>query len=99
MSQDSHDTNGNGVLPQVPETIPIDDVNQFAQHLIAWHKSKVAHCHHLLKVPEGAAFEIGEETLVLTADVLKGFKFGIEMALMQLGTLPIAVEFENDAPG
>ena len=85
----------------VPDTVEIDDLNGFVQILIAWHAEKCGVVQHLLSVPEGTAFEIDDrvnaEQLILSGDTLKGFKFGIEMAMMQLGTLPFVAEFE-DAP-
>ncbi len=97
----SQHTNGNGDKPQLPETIPMTDVNQFAMSLIGWHTTKVAQVKHLLEIPEGTGFEVGSDVLILRGDAHKGFKLGIEMALMQLGKLPIAVEYESqdsDAP-
>ena len=101
-------------LPEAPEPqptptatelagiVPIDDLDSFVRHLSAWHQSKVATVKHLLEVPEGAAFEIGEgaeaKELVLTGDNLAGFRFGLEMALMQLGTLPFITEMEDEDP-
>lgn len=81
-------------------TIAIEDLNQFVEILTAWHIDKVAEVRHLLEVPEGSMFSIGdgidENEIVLSGDTLAGFKFGLEMALMQLGALPFATELEDE---
>ena len=84
----------------IPDIIEIDDLSQFVQILTSWHAEKCALVQHWLAVPEDTAFEINDETLVLTGPALAGFKFGIEMAMMQLGTLPFIAEIEDEAvPG
>lgn len=81
--------------------VSIDNIDQFAAIVAAWHAERVGKIRHLLTVPEGTAFEIGEGAeatdIVLTGDALKGFKFGIELALMQIGTLPFLFEAEQEA--
>lgn len=103
MSQDQT-TETNSPTPTALElagVVQVDDLDQFVKHLTAWHGAKVAQTMHLLEVPEGAAFEIGEGPdaigIVLAGEVLKGFKFGVQMALMQLGTLPFVAEMEDGA--
>jgi hypothetical protein len=77
----------------------VEDLDQFVAILTSWHTDKCAVVQHLLTVPEGSSFEIGGEKLVMTADVLRGFKLGVEMAMMQLGTLPFVAEMEaEEAP-
>lgn len=83
--------------PEAPDTVAIENLDQFVTILARWHAEKVATIKHLLAIPEGSAFEIGTDTLVLTPDVLAGFKFGLEMALMQLGELPFVAEREEAA--
>lgn len=80
----------------VPDIIVIDDLSKFVQVLATWHAEKCAVVQHLLAVPEDTAFEIGDETLVLAGPALAGFKFGIELAMMQLGTLPFVAELEDE---
>lgn len=82
--------------PQLPDTIPCDDLNSFVRTLTGWHTQKCAVVRRLLEVPEGSVFEIGEDELTLDTTNLAAFKFGIEMALMQLGTLPFVAELEAD---
>lgn len=84
--------------PVAPPTIEIDDLNQFVQMLAAWHSQKVKTLEHMLEVPEGVEMVVtGEEPIILTGDLLAGFKAGIELSLMELGTLPFAYETEPEA--
>jgi hypothetical protein len=86
---------------QASEAIEIQDLNQFVQMLVAWHNRSVATLRHFLKVPEGTEMMIGDEKpVVLEGDMLTGLKAGIELGLMELGTLPFAYELEDeqDAP-
>lgn len=83
-------------LAQASETIPVDDLDTFVKVLTAWHTEQCAIVQHLLEVPEGTVFEIGDESLVLDGEALNGFKFGIEMVMMQLGELPFVAEFEAE---
>lgn len=82
---------------QLLETLGVEDLDTFVRILTGWHTEKCATVQHLLEVPEGTAFEIGDESLVLEGAALAGFKFGIEMAMMQLGKLPFVAEFEEEA--
>jgi hypothetical protein len=88
--------------PKEDQLVTINTVGQFAQILAAWHANQCSVVKHLLELPEGAEFKIGDEDqerdLVLTGDTMAGFKFGIEMAMMQLGTLPFVAEVEDPAP-
>jgi len=81
--------------PTSNDIIPIESLDQFVAVLTAWHTSKVETIKHLLTLPEGSVFMIGEEELVLTKEALAGFKFGIGMALMQIEELPFVAEVED----
>jgi hypothetical protein len=85
------------------ETIPVDNLDQFVQILTAWHAEKCAVVQHLLTIPEGSEFEVGNEgeeqtKVVLTGESLAAFKLGIEMVMMQLGELPFVAEMDEDEP-
>lgn len=80
-----------------PEDLVVDDINRFAQLMMQWFNIRTNQIKKLLTVPAGAGFEVGGEDILLEGDTLKGFKFGVEMALMQLGTLPFTPHYE-DAP-
>ena len=92
----SQDTQAAGAAPK-PETVEVEDLNQFVALLTGWHTNQVAAIRHMLSLPEGATFAVDDKELVMVGDTLKGFKLGLEMALMQVGTLPFAVETEDDA--
>lgn len=83
-----------------PDTIPCDDLNSFVRMLTGWHSQQCAVIQQLLAVPEGSVFEIGEgdeaQTIELNSENMAAFKFGIEMVMMQLGTLPFVAELEVD---
>ena len=84
----------------VSTTIEIQDLNQFVMALVGWHNQKVDILKHMREVPEGTEMVItGEESskAILTGDLLAGFKAGIELALMELGTLPFGYETEPEA--
>lgn len=82
------------------EVVTINTVEQFSKILAAWHTQAVQRAQHLLTVPDGAEFTIGEgeeeSTITLSGASLAGFKFGVEMALMQLGNLPFVAELEEE---
>lgn len=77
------------------ELVTINSMNAFAALVATWHRSKMEKLQHLLTVPDGTTFEIGDEKLVLETEALKGFKFGVELSIMQLGELPFVVEYED----
>lgn len=94
----------NAVLPNPEaETVHIESLDKFVQILTSWHAEKCAVVQHLLDVPEGSEFQVCDEggdnptTITMNADLLAGFKFGIEMTMMQLGTLPFGVEYTPEA--
>ena len=76
------------------DTLVIEDMNQFVQSLVAWHSEKVKVLEHMMEVPDGSIMETNGIEATLTGDMLAGFKAGIELALMELGTLPFAYETE-----
>ena len=90
--------NGSQELP--PDIVPVNDLDKFVQILTAWHANQCAAVKHMLEMPEGSTFHIGdaidEEEVVLIGDALKAFKLGIEMAMMQLGTLPFVAEMDDE---
>jgi len=82
------------------ETVPIENVEQFVSITCAWHTDKVKVLEHMLAIPEGTKIEVsGQAEATLTGDMLAGFRAGIELSLMQLGTLPFAIELEEAPSG
>ena len=83
--------------PVAKATIEIEDLNQFVQILAAWHEQKVKTLAHMLEIPDGTEMAVtGEDPVILTGDMLAGFKAGLELSLMELGTLPFAYETEPE---
>lgn len=83
-----------------PETIEIDSLDQFVKILTAWHSQKVAVLEHMLTIPEGSEMVVEGEPaspVVMTGDILAGFKAGLGLALMELGTLPFLCEEPAEA--
>ncbi len=88
------------VTQEASPTIEIDDLEQFVRIMTGWHSQKVTTLKHMLEVPDGTEMIAGEESptkVILTGDMLAGFKAGIELSLMELGTLPFAYETEPEA--
>ena len=83
-------------MSQAPEgKTAIQDINQFASLVANWHQAKMGALKHLLEVPEGTTFTVGEDKVVLEGAVLAGFKFGVELAIMQFSYLPFVAEIED----
>lgn len=84
--------------PTPPDTIPIKDLDHFVKVMVAWHSEKAQLVQHLLTVPDGSEFQVGDESVItLTGETLSSFKLGIEMTMMHLGSLPFVVELEEAA--
>lgn len=81
------------------ETVPISSLDNFVKLLTGWHMNKVQTLRHMMEIPEGSEMTTGEDgaVLKLTGEALAGFKAGIELSLMELGTLPFSVEFEPES--
>jgi hypothetical protein len=82
-----------------PDTVEMEDLDQFVRALVAWHTARCAAVRKLQEVPEGSEFQIEDEinnqSVVLTGSTMIAFKLGIEMALMELGSLPFVAEVEE----
>ena len=75
-----------------PDLLMIDNLDSFAEILIKWHEGKVAILNHMLSLPECTEAECDGTTVTLAGDMMDGFKLGIELCLMELGTLPFVVD-------
>lgn len=86
--------------PVARTTVQIDDLDMFVRILASWHEQKVKTLKHMLEIPDGTEMTIGEDDsqkVILTGDVLAGFKAGIDLSLMELGELPFLYEAEDNA--
>ena len=78
------------------ETIDVESLDDFVHMLVSWYGHKLAILTHMLEMPDGTAMQVGEnEPVVMTGDMLAGFKAGIQLALMELGTLPFQYSMET----
>jgi hypothetical protein len=78
-------------------TIQVNNVDHFAAILSSWHSNRVKTLEHMFQIPDGTQVEVKNqdgttEQHVITGDVLTGFKLGLNLSLMELGTLPFVVE-------
>lgn len=90
----THPMDANGGPPKAHrnETILIEDIDQFVNLLTVWHTEKVKVLEHMLEIPDGTEMEANGVSVVLTGDMLAGFKTGIILSLMELGILPFVSE-------
>lgn len=80
------------------DIVSVSDLNQFVALLTQWHGNRKAVLSHMLTIPEGSEVSVNEgETHILEGDLLKGFHIGVTTSLIELGTLPFAVEFDEAA--
>jgi hypothetical protein len=72
-----------------PASFEITSVDQMYNLFHEWHQQKVGILTHMLSIPEGTVIEDSEGVKhELTNDYLAGFKSGVEVALIELTTLP-----------
>jgi len=75
------------------EIVQIDDIHQMVVILTKWHEKKVATLEHMREIPEGTVMVVDDDTkITMKGKFLDGFKAGIQLSLIELGTLPFAVE-------
>lgn len=78
---------------QKPDTVEINDLNQFIFLLSNWHQDRVNILKQMMEIPQGFEVTVDEdEPMILTGDMHKGFKIGLIVALSELGVLPFVAE-------
>lgn len=83
-------------MSQAPQTLIVENIDQFIQLLSGWHEGKVKTLEHMLGMPEGIEVTFNDEApQILSGDLHKGFLMGLSLALMELGTLPFGVEIDD----
>jgi hypothetical protein len=88
--------NGTVTEAEAPETVDVTDLDQFVRILVTWHNEKVKVLSHMLSIPPGSEATLDEGTSIkLSGDSLKGFQLGVQLALIELGTLPFSFEPED----
>lgn len=84
--------------PHEPQdTVPINDVNQFAGLVSHWHQNRVAQLRAVLETPDDVEIQVTSdqgEPITLDAHQRAGLQAGIYIALDLLGTLPFVAEME-----
>jgi len=76
------------MMTKLKEILEVSDLDQFVEMLTSWHKRKVAILEHMRTIPEGTEMEDDGHSVILTGDMLTGFKAGLQLALLELGSLP-----------
>lgn len=81
------------------QVVMVDDINTFVDTLVGWHAKKVQILAHVREVPVDTVMQIKEGAeITLTEENRAAFQAGIDLALMELGTLPfVAVEEPAEA--
>ena len=86
--------------PLNKEELHISDLDNMVQVLSSWHTNQVSILTHMRDIPEGSEAQLDDEnlagTIILTGDVLKAFRLGIELSLNHLGSLPFTIYTEDD---
>lgn len=73
-------------------TVELDTVEKTVQFITDWHTNRLARVEHLLQVPQGVEFTIGDsEVQILEGKLHAGFLLGVSLALNEFQTLPITV--------
>ena len=84
-----------------PEAHSVSDLDTFFTLLASWHENRVSMLNHMKSVPEGTEVSVGEDDsppIILSGEMLAGFQLGIDLSLMELGTLPFYPEPEATQP-
>lgn len=82
---------------QDPQTVVVNDLDEFVRTLAGWHNHKVMVLEHMMEIPSGTEVVFNKNApVVLEGDLLKGFCMGLNLALMELGKLPFAAEMEEE---
>ncbi len=83
---------------QPSDIVQMNDLDDFVQHLVAWHNNRVAQLNQLLNAPEEVEIRFSQDEgkdLVLTGENRKGFMAGLVVAKDLLGTLPFTLSLED----
>lgn len=72
------------------DTVEVNELGKVLAIIDGWHSNKVATLEHMLHIPAGAVMAVAGVETTMEGDFLDGFKAGISLSLMELGTLPFA---------
>lgn len=77
-----------------------EELGEFVELLTEWHRNKVGNLRDVQEgSKEGTLLKLGDddEGFALTGREAEFFKLGIEVALIELGTLPFKVTVNDDS--
>ena len=81
-------------LEQVEASAGREELQEIAQGLIKWHANKVTSFRTVLDAPKDTEIKLdtGGEPLVLSGEVLKGFRIGLTIGLEWIAKFPLSIE-------
>lgn len=84
-------------MPNNPETIEINSMEQLAMAFAHWHQNKLKVLQHYMSIPEGSEISFDEgKAIVLSGNNRDAFIAGLQYALMEFGDLPFTLDLEDD---
>ena len=72
------------------DTVEVNNLGQVLHLIEHWHGNKVVVLEHMMQIPADTVMEVAGVETIMKGDFLDGFKAGISLALIELGTLPFA---------
>lgn len=72
-----------------------DELKEIAQGLIQWHANKVRNFRTVLDAPKDTEINLNtgdEEPLILSGEVLRGFRIGLTIGLEWIEKFPLSIE-------
>lgn len=82
-------------LEQIEASAGREELQEIAQGLIKWHAHKVKNFRSVLDTPKDTEVRLdtgGDEPLVLSGEVLKGFRIGLTIGLEWIEKFPLSIE-------
>ncbi len=82
-------------LEQIEASAGREELQEIAQGLIKWHANKVKNFRTVLDAPKDTEVNLdtgGDEPLVLSGEVLKGFRIGLTIGLEWIEKFPLSIE-------
>lgn len=85
--------------PETVEPVAVDTIELLAHVVRHWHEKTKATLEHTMRIPVGTAVEFdNQEPVVLEGDLHKGFRLGVEAALIAIDELPFFSSEEPSEP-
>jgi hypothetical protein len=83
---------------QPDNVVTLNTVHEMAEVIGKWHQHKVNVIKYIRDIPDGSHVELNGKPYVFTGDFREGVILGINLALNELGELPIVVESTDEVP-